>query len=151
MGKEEAIVRSIFAIISREKEISQSANYINNDVEIYRDNLPEGQGLILWIRWVSFLHMIADRKMQDLELREENMVVQDNTIEVLARWHGKKDGQCISSEDIHVRYQIEEGRVSKIWSYTTNYTFIHGNSIMNKQIFKLLLLRLLIFSRLNKL
>ncbi|WP_204104014.1 MULTISPECIES: hypothetical protein [Spirulina sp. CCY15215] len=145
-----AIVRYILAIISRQQEMSSIANYIAEDVEIYRDDLPSGGGLIWWCRWVRFLQFIADRKMQGLELREEQMIVKDNIVEVLARWHGTKNGKPIASGDVPVRYQIDGDRVTKIWSYTTNYTFIHGDLIVYKPIFTLLFLRLCIYSWLNK-
>lgn len=148
--EKKVIVRAILAIISRQQEMSSIANYIAEDVEIYRDDLPSVGALIGWCRWVRFLHFIADRKMQGLELREEQMIVKDNIVEVLARWHGTKDGQPIASGDIPVRYQIDGDRVTKIWSYTTNYTFIHGKFIVYKPIFILLFLRFLIYSWLNK-
>jgi hypothetical protein len=150
MEDKKAIVRAILAIISRQQEMSSIANYIAEDVEIYRDDRLSVGALVEWCRWVRFLHCIADRKMQGLELREEQMIVNDNIVEVLARWHGIKDGQLIASGDIPVRYQIDNDRVTKIWSYTTNYTFIHGDLIVYPPIFILLFLRLLIYSWLNQ-
>lgn len=150
MEEKKAIIRAIFAIISRQKEMSSIANYIAEDVEIYRDDRLSVGALTGWCRWVRFLQFIADRKMQGLELREEQMTVKDNIVEVLARWHAKKDGQPIASGDVPVRYQIDGDRVTKIWSYTTNYTFIHGDLIVYKPIFTLLLLRLLIYSWLHQ-
>ncbi|MGK7926840.1 MAG: hypothetical protein AB4290_16635 [Spirulina sp.] len=150
MEAQKEIIRAIFAVISRQREMASIGNYIAEDLEIYRDDLPSGQGLIWWCRWVRFLQFVADRKMQGLELREERTIVKDNIIDVLARWHGKKNGQPIASGDVRVRYQIDGDRVTKVWSYTTNYTFIHGNLICYKPIFSLLLLRLFIYSWLNQ-
>ncbi len=146
MEDKKEIVRAILAIISRQKEMFSVGNYIAEDLEIYRDDLPSGGGLIWWCRWVRFLQFIADRKMESLELREEQMKVKDNIVRVLARWHGIKNGKPITSGDVPVCYQIDSDRVTKIWSYTTNYTFIHGDLIVYKPIFTLLLLRLLIYS-----
>lgn len=150
MEREKTIIREIFAVISRQKEMSSIANYIAEDLEIYRDDLPSGGGLIWWCRWVRFLQFIADRKMQGLELREEWMTVKDNIVEVLARWHGTKAGKSIASRDVLVRYQIDSDRVTKVWSYTTNYTFIHGDLIIYKPIFSLLVLRLCLYSWWNQ-
>lgn len=150
MEDKETIVRAILAIISRQKKMSSISNYIAEDVKIYRDDLLSVGALTGWCRWVRFLHFIADRKMQGLELRAEQIAVKDNIVEVLGRWHGTKNGQPIASGNIPVCYQIDGDRVRKIWSYTTNYTFIHGDLIIYQPIFTILFLRLCIYSWLNK-
>lgn len=145
-----AIIRAIFEVISRKREMSSIGDYIAEDLEIYRDDAPSGQGLIWWCRWVRFLQFVADRKMEGLELREERSIVKNNIVEVLARWHGIKDGNPVTSPDVRVIYQIDGGKVTKVWSYTTNYIFIHGKFIVYKHIFSLLLIRLFIHLWWNK-
>ena len=145
-----AIIRAIFEVISRKREMSSIGNYIAEELEIYRDDAPSGGGLIWWCRWVRFLQFVADRKMQGLELREERSLVKNNIVEVLARWHGIKDGKPVTSPDVRVIYQIDDGKVTKVWSYGTNYIFIHGKLIAYKPFFSLLLMRFFIHSWLNK-
>ena len=146
-----AIIRAIFEVISRKREMSSIGNYIAEDLEIYQDDaLSSGQGLICWCWWVRFLQFVADKKMQGLELREERSFVKDNIVEVLARWHGIKDDQPVASPDVRVSYQIDDGKVTKVWSYTTNYMFVHGKLIAYKPFFFLLLIRLFIHSWWNK-
>ena len=90
-------------------------------------------GIDVWYKWIHLIRncgRIADLRMTRCEARHD--AHDPSVVCVSARWSGTVRSlgrSALAPSNGEVRYQIENDRITKIWTHKSNYEFIFGRWI----------------------
>ena len=135
------IVHRLSQVLSKELPLQEAEKLLDNNLVAYMNGKKVGEGKKLWYKWVQFLHYNAAKKIEGLVVKIEKTEIQ-NSITIYARWHGLINGKKAVSDLGTVTYQVQNGKITNIWTHKANYVFIYGDSIKNSLGFYWVLLRL---------
>lgn len=137
-------IRQLLSTIVDRSPISRLSELLDANMIVYMSGWKSTAGFLSWQQWVSFLRHSAKAKgLENLDLRIESIVAEDDIIHAKARWQAMKDGQLIESSYLAcVDYQLSGGKVVTIWTHRANYAFIFGPWVTNTMYFGWLLLKM---------
>ena len=136
------IVYRLSQVLSRQLPLQEAEKLLDKNLVAYMDGKKVGEGKKMWYKWVQFLHYNAAKKIEGLVVKIEKTEIQNNRITIYARWHGLINGKKAVSDLGTVTYQVQNGKITNIWTHKANYVFIYGDSIKNSLGYYWVLLRL---------
>lgn len=119
-----AVVADLTTIIAGKTEISRASDFISQNVISHMDNFTI-QGINAWTSWLSFIRTRS--RVSELDLVMDRIEVNaDQTVTAYARWHARRKGKVVISDEVSAIYRLEDGKITEIWTKRTNYTLIFG-------------------------
>ena len=116
-------VREVLQMISRERSIRSADAWIARDVRIQVVRGTRCRGLAWWWAWFSFLQRTADRRMDNFRLSTLDWRTTVNLTRVICQWSGRRGSREVTSKPFPLEYEVEGGKVSRIWTLRENYVF----------------------------
>jgi stearoyl-CoA desaturase (Delta-9 desaturase) len=137
------VVRGLVRVINGELPRLSAENYLHQDVKIHMDSANH-RGIEVWYKWIYLIRncgRLSNLCMMPCELSidREN----PNVVDLGIRWSGiERFGRtaALAPEIYHLRYLVENGRITEIWTTKHNYKFIFGPCIRHSIFYRLLLL-----------
>jgi hypothetical protein len=126
------LVLALVKVINAEAPRLTADEILDPMVRIRMDSAKH-KGIKTWYMW---LHLIRNYgRISDLRLTGFNADCDPkkrNLIHVSGRWSGIMRPQfirCASAHHVNLRYLVEGGRITAIWTSRSNYEFIFGRWI----------------------
>lgn len=123
------IVRKLLLVLSRQASFDDAKALLNDNLTVYMDGKALSKDSKAWFRWVKFLHRNADKKMSGLTTDVERIESEGEIVRVFAKWRAEIKGETLFSDVREVIYQVQEGKITTIWTHKKNYTFIYGKTV----------------------
>ena len=139
----------LFKVISQQLPMSEAHSLLHEHLSCYMNNKKMGSNKSTWFKWVSFLHKTANKKMNSLSIKVQDLQEKQDIIEASVCWNAQVNGKKETSDTKKVIYQFKNNKIINIWTHKSNYTFIYGKKIANNKFYFYWLMICIFFSSKN--